>query len=562
MDRPNQNNSSPQDEAQRGASGVTRSASATQNARDRSPSRDSALSRSGTPSDTQSSNGATIIHNHHYYCCNQHHGPNVQGVPTIPAAPSADAAAGPAPQPPLSPQQPTRAPTEGFDVYQQAPQPPQPDRSRSSRLDNLERNLDRVQRHLSSAFYRIAETRVENRRLRRILDRSIVRQGRRPNRSPQRDPHLLVAPRPDILPPRPLRSSPRRANNPSPQYRNVSPPHFSPSAAVRHGVASPAHHSPAVPYCRCANCAPRNRQPARRSPPLPEYTIPQGLSPFFRGYAEGGIRRRSASSPNVSPRRRGLSQWEPIRVLSPIRSEGDSPADAYRRTRFRISRIPQGLEASPAIRNAQLNENATTTSAQAVQDSDSVSESVPSLEEPPQSPPSRSQSLTQSPQLPIRPDSPPTHPHSPNGDRVGDHAAVSPDSVVPAPALFTRPHSDAPDLPPAASASASVHAPRSVLAIPAPTLSENIAITQRQLRAFFLDEIRLVRETNSSATPQQLWGHFVDDIVESGIFLTATEIRASWHFAFGQPSSQIFNVFCTMNMGSLLARLAHEADHQ
>ena len=561
MDHPTQTRLSSRDEPQRGASGVTRSASIPPDVHNRSPSSDSAFSRS----DTHSNSAGAVIHNYHYHCCN-HHGPNAQrttAATASPAAPVAQPSASSSSQPePSGPQEVVPAPAAGFDVYQPAPQPPQPERLSSTRLDNLERTVDHLQHHLSSAFYRIAEVRVENRRLRRHLDQSTARQA---GRSPQRHPYLPVASRPAVAhrgrpanarisPPHPLRNSPTRPSNGPPLHRrDNSSPHSSPSASIRRGAASPAHHSPAVRGCRCANCAPRNRSVTRQLP-SPPVVIPQGLSPFFRGYAEGGIHnRRSASSPNVSPSRRASlsrsrpprsprrdpSLWEPIQILSPIRRHrrADSPSDTARGPRLRFAIVPQGAETSPAVRQQQLNDNTTATSAQAVRDSASESESVPSLEEPP---PSRSQSPLLPPQPLAQPNSPPTHPHSPDGGH-GGNPAVSPTPATPAPAPFTRPYSDV---------------------APAPTLAENVGTTQRQLRAFFLDEIRLVREIHASATPLQLWVHFVADIVASGIFLTPAEIRASWHFAFGQPSNQVFDAFCTMNMASLLSRLAQEADRQ
>ena len=293
MDQPNPTRSSSQDEPQRGASGAARSASATPDVHNRSPSSDSAFSRSGTQSDSQSSNAGAVIHNYHYHCCN-HHGPNAQCTPAATAnlaAPAAQPSASSTPQPQSSsPQEVAPAPAAGFDVYQQAP-PHQPERSPSSRLGNLERDVDRLQHHLSSAFYRIAETRVENRRLRRLLDQSIARQVRR---SPQRRPHLPVAPRHSVAhrgrsanarhnsPPLPPRNSPtQRPYRLSPQHRDNSPPYSIPSASIRRGAASPAHHSPAVRGCHCANCASRNWSAARRSPTT--CRDPSRAQPVFPG---------------------------------------------------------------------------------------------------------------------------------------------------------------------------------------------------------------------------------------------------------------------------------------
>ena len=157
------------------------------------------------------------------------------------------------------------------------------------------------------------------------------------------------------------------------------------------------------------------------------------------------------------------------------------------------------------------------------------------------------------------PNSPPSHPHSP-GNRQADPQQTE---ASPAPASpFTEAYAKLQALlvPRENIAIAPPRPLLSTLAVPAPGLSQNILTTRSQLRAFFLDEVRLVRENNPNGTLEQLWEEFVADVNSTGILTAPEAIRASWHFAFGQSARAYFEFVCSLDMASLLDRIARETD--
>ena len=473
MDQSLEARSSSQSEPQRGADGATRPASTTPAAPGHFPSQDSGLSRSTTPSDNQSSNSGTVINHYHYHCCG-HHGPPAQAVP----APSADL---PPTAPIVAHDSGSRAPPGGFNVYQD-----------SQRLDALEGQLDQVETELTQRLdHAIAGIEVAN-----LGIENLITLRRRPRYCPRHCPPDCPA----AVGNRRLnpahrgrsvgfsqRQSPRRRFNSPPRRPNISPPRLS---APRTGHRE---HSP--------------RPAPRRSPspsPLPQHRGYHLSTVGFQGYIDLSPHRPGPSRDALDGNQRnGSPPWEPMLVLSPVnrRNRTSSPARSGP-GRLTVRPQPQGCVTSPAFLEEQIR-NATASSAPEVRDSESSLGSVPGLEEPPQAQSSEVQ--------PPVPNSPPSHPHSP-GNRQADPQQVE---AGPAPASpFTEAYAELQALlvPHENIAIAPPRPLLSTLAVPAPGLSQNILTTRSQLRAFFLDEVRLVRENNPNGTLEQLWEEFVADV--------------------------------------------------